>query len=49
MEFDPRNFVSVKLVLDGDVINVVAVNLAEHTAHVADNPVLAAVINDRCV
>src|SRR5512146_977838 len=46
MQFNPGDFVTEKFMFDGDVVNVVVVYFAEHAAHMPDDPVLPAIIDN---
>src|SRR5829696_2402880 len=45
MEFDATDLVSVELPLEGDVVDVVVLDRGEHATEVADDAVLAAVVD----
>src|SRR6188472_4591977 len=45
VELDASDLVSVELSFEGDVVDVVVLDRGEHTAEVADDAVLAAVVD----
>ncbi len=45
MELDARDFIPEVLVLHRNIINMIAINFAEHTSHMTHDSVLSAVVN----